>query len=448
MTEVQTRITELIRNAATPLGRQSSDYDALLRLTRDRHFILLGEASHGTREFYEARVAITKRLIEEQGLTAVAIEGDWPSVYRVNRFVRGLGNDTSVEEALSNFRRFPLWMWRNTVFHEFVRWLRHYNAGQPEASQVGVYGLDMYSLYESIAEILSYLESIDPAAAAEARERYSCLDHAGEQRYGYGVHTGRLASCEDDVVAQLEVLRSRADDYLRRDGMSAEDEQFQVEQNARLVRNAEQYYRSMFHSRVSTWNMRDRHMGETLEAIHHYLSRRHGTKAKIAVWAHNSHLGDASATAMGDHGELNLGQLARERYADDAVLVGFTTHTGTVTAASSWDGPAECKTVRPSLPESHEWLFHDTGLPQFYLPLQGDSDPVAELAQVYRRGRLERAIGVLYLPHSERASHYFQARIASQFDAVFHFDETTALQPLDAVSEWQSSGPDTYPFGV
>lgn len=443
MAEVQANTIAAIRNAATPLKGEASDYDELLKMTRDKHFVLLGEASHGTHDFYQARAEATKRLIEEQGLNAIAIEGDWPSVYRVNRYVRGIGPDQGVNEALSDFRRFPLWMWRNTVIHDFVQWLRDYNAGRPPTEQVGIYGLDMYSLYESIDAVLAYLDRVDPEAATEARARYDCLDDvANEKRYGYGVHLGHLASCEDAVVAQLEALRANAADYLARNGMAAEDELFQAEQNARLVRSAEQYYRNMFSSRVSTWNMRDQHMGETLDALQRHLSKQQQQPAKIAVWAHNSHLGDARATGMGERGELNLGQLTRERYGKDSLLVGFTTYTGTVTAASSWDGPAECKQVRPGLPDSHERQLHAVNLDRFFVPLHGD------LAQLLRLPRLERAIGVLYLPESERASHYFPARLAEQFDALFHFDQTRALEPLDAVSEWQDSEQETYPFGL
>lgn len=443
MAEVQTNLTEAIRNAATPLKGDASDYDTMLEMTRDKHFILMGEATHGTHEFYQARVEATKRLIREQGLNAIAIEGDWPSVYRVNRYVRGIGPDQSVNEALSDFRRFPLWMWRNTVVHDFVNWLKEYNAGQKPLDQVGIYGLDMYSLYESIAAVLDYLDQVDPEAAAEARERYECLDDvANEKRYGYGVHLGRLPSCEDDVVAQLEAIRSKAAEHVQQGGMAAEDEQFQAEQNARLVKSAEQYYRSMFSSRVSTWNMRDQHMGETLEALQRHITKQRDQPAKLAVWAHNSHLGDARATGMGQRGELNLGQLTRERYGEDSLLVGFTTYTGTVTAASNWDGPAECKKVRPGLADSHEKQMHDVGIENFFLPLGG------EVGQALRRDRLERAIGVLYLPESERASHYFRARLPQQFDALFHFDVTRALEPLDSVSEWEQSEQETYPFGL
>ena len=443
MAEVQIHPTEAIQNTARPLSGNASDYDELLQLTKDKHFVLLGESSHGTEEFYVARVEITKRLIQEQGLNAIAIEGDWPSVYRVNRYVHGLGKDSTAEQALADFRRFPLWMWRNTVIRDFIDWLREYNAGQDPAGQVGIYGLDMYSMYESIAAILEYLDRIDPEAATEARARYDCLDDvANEKRYGYGVYVGAKSSCEADVVAQLEALRQKAGEYTQRDGMSAEDEQFQAEQNARLVRSAEQYYRNMFSSRVSTWNMRDSHMTDTLDALHRYLSRQLQEAAKIAVWAHNSHLGDARATGMGERGEHNVGQLTRERYGDKCLLVGFTTYTGTVTAASNWDGPAERKQVRPALADSYESLMHEVGMERFFLSLRNKA------AQALRRGRLERAIGVLYLPETERASHYFRARLPDQFDAIFHFDTTTALQPLDDVSEWDSSEQDTYPFGV
>lgn len=443
MVEVQSNPVEVVHDAAIPLNGTAHDYDALLRLTAGKTFVLLGEASHGTDDFYRARADITKRLIREQKLNAIAIEGDWPSVYRVNRYVRGIGADASAAEALGDFRRFPLWMWRNTVMQEFVQWLRDYNDGQSAGDRVGVYGLDMYSLYESMAAVLDYLEDVDPAAAAEARDRYRCLDDVGdERRYGRDVYLGRLASCEQAVIEQLQALRDSAGHYLARGGMEASDEQFQAEQNAVLVKNAEAYYRSVFYSDVSPWNLRDRHMSDTLDALHKHLSSGLGRSARIALWAHNSHLGDARATGMGDRGDLNVGQLTRERYGDDCLLVGFTTFTGTVTAASDWDGPAECKAVRPGLPGSYEALLHEAGPERLFLPLRGD------VAQALGRPRLERAIGVIYRPDTERASHYFQCRLPRQFDALIHFDRTRALRPLDAVSEWQSSEPSTYPSGL
>ncbi|BES70307.1 hypothetical protein RE428_13250 [Marinobacter nanhaiticus D15-8W] len=440
--ESTTELDEL-RDSLTPLRNSAHDFDTLLSMCRDKSLILMGEATHGTHEFYETRVEITKRLILDQGLQAIAVEADWPAAYRVNRYVNGLGNDATAQEALGDFKRFPLWMWRNTVVLAFVDWLREYNESQPPELRVGFYGLDMYSLYESIAAVLEYLDRVDPEAAREARRQYGCLDHmSNEQRYGFGVSTGRRPSCEEEVVEQLVRLRLNAPDYVKEGGMLARDELFHAEQNARLVRNAENYYRAMFGDRISTWNLRDRHMSDTLEAIQKHLSERSGKPARIAVWEHNSHLGDARATQMGDRDEHNVGQLTRERVGDDALLLGFTTHSGSVSAASAWDGPVERKTVRPALPESYEGLFHEMDENDFFLEL-GDAAP-----EILRAPRLERAIGVLYLPRTERQSHYFRCRLPEQFDAVFHFDRTHALQPMDDVSEWSDETPETYPFGL
>jgi erythromycin esterase-like protein len=293
--------------------------------------------------------------------------------------------------------------------------------------------------------VVRYLDRVDPEAARRARRRYSCFDHFGgdEQAYGLAARFSLSASCREEVVAQLVELQRRAYEYAHRDGQIAADDFFSAEQNARLVRNAEEYYRAMFHGRVNTWNLRDRHMAETLQALAAHLDQRFGN-ARIVVWAHNSHLGNARATDRARYGEFNLGQLVRERYAD-AALVGFTTYRGTVTAASDWGAPYETKRVRPALPESHEALFHECGIPRFLLTFAGDERLSAE----FRTERLERAIGVIYRPETERASHYFQARMADQFDAVLHFDETMAIEPLPHVEEEQTDEvPETYPAGV
>jgi erythromycin esterase-like protein len=262
-------------------------------------------------------------------------------------------------EGLADFRRFPTWMWRNTVVVEFIEWLRAYNdALPPGAEKVGFYGLDLYSLHASMKVVLRYLEKVDHEAAKQARERYSCFDHVGEDTQAYGLMT-RLnlsRSCEEEVVRQLLEIQRRAADCVRRDGC-LDDDLFYADQNARLVKNTEAYYRSVFLEEVSSWNLRDRHMAETLDALVAHLGRK-GSRAKIAVWEHNSHLGDARATEMGQRGELNVGQLTREKYGSEAVLVGFTTHHGTVTAASDWGKPAERKRVRPALAGSYEALFH------------------------------------------------------------------------------------------
>ena len=435
-----------LRAAAYPLAGSDRDYDPLMDRIGEARFALLGEASHGTHEFYRERAEITKRLIVEKNFTAVAVEADWPDAYRVNRYVRGLSDDIDAVEALSGFRRFPTWMWRNTVVVEFVAWLRaHNDALPPDAPKVGFYGLDLYSLHASMKAVLRYLEKVDSEAAKQARERYSCFDHFGEdtQVYGFMTRLNLSQSCEQEVIAQLVDLQRRAAEQTRRQGR-VDDELFYAEQNARLVKNAERYYRSMFLEEVSSWNLRDRHMAETLDALVVHLGSN-GPPAKLAVWEHNSHLGDARATETGRRGELNVGQLTREKYGANAVLIGFTTHHGTVTAASDWGGPAERKRVRPALPGSYEALFHATQRARFLLSWDED-DTVAERLRV---PRLERAIGVIYRPETERQSHYFQARLPDQFDVVLHFEETEAVKPLEATSDWEvGEAPETFPFAV
>jgi erythromycin esterase-like protein len=436
-----------VRRSARPLAGTARDYDPLMELVGDARLVLLGEASHGTHEFYRERAEITKRLIEEKGFAAVAVEADWPDAYRVNRYVQGANDDFDAIEALADFRRFPTWMWRNTEVVEFVEWLRAHNDALPQdAAKVGFYGLDLYSLRASMKAVLQFLEKVDPEAARRARERYACFDQFGEdtQVYGFVAGTGITKSCEEEVVSQLVELQRRAAEYARRDSRIAEDEVFYAEQNARLVKNAEAYYRSMFLEEVSSWNLRDRHMVETLEALLAHLERRRG-RARIAVWAHNSHLGDARATEMSRRGELNVGQLVREKYGQGAVGIGFTTHHGTVTAASEWDAPAERKRVRPALAGSYEALFHAARPGRFLLTWR-DGHPATE---GLRESRLERAIGVIYRPETERMSHYFGARLPDQFDAVLHFDETRAVEPLEVTAEWEAGEPpETFPFGV
>jgi erythromycin esterase-like protein/predicted phosphoribosyltransferase len=439
-------LIKALRETACPLAGSARDYDPLIGRIGEASFALMGEASHGTHEFYYERVLITKRLITEKKFSAVAVEADWPDAYRVNRYVRGASDDVDAVEGLADFRRFPTWMWRNTVVVEFIEWLRAYNdALPPGAEKVGFYGLDLYSLHASMKVVLRYLEKVDHEAAKQARERYSCFDHVGEDTQAYGLMT-RLnlsKSCEAEVVSQLLELQRRAADYVRRDGR-LDDDLFYAEQNARLVKNAEAYYRSVFLEEISSWNLRDRHMAETLDALVTHLGRKTG-RVKIAVWEHNSHLGDARATEMGQRGELNVGQLTREKYRSEAVLVGFTTHHGTVTAASDWGNPAERKRVRPALAGSYEALFHATGRDRFLLILNGGDTMVQQLSAP----RLERAIGVIYRPETERQSHYFRARLPSQFDVVLHFDETRAVKPLETTEEWQAGElPETFPFAV
>jgi erythromycin esterase-like protein/predicted phosphoribosyltransferase len=440
-------LIEALRVAACSLEGSNRDYDPLMKRIGEARFALLGEASHGTHEFYRERAEITKRLIKEKNFVAVAVEADWPDAYRVNRYVSGVSDDIDAVEALVDFRRFPTWMWRNTVVVEFIEWLRTHNDALPSgAAKVGFYGLDLYSLHASIKAVLRYLEKVDPEAAKRARARYSCFDHFGEDTQSYGLMT-RLnlsKSCEEEVISQLVELQRRAADYARRDGRTSEDELFYAEQNARLVKNAEAYYRAMFLEEVSSWNLRDRHMAETLEALVAHLSRK-GGPSKVAVWEHNSHLGDARATDMGQRGELNVGQLTREKYGRETVLIGFTTHHGTVTAASNWDEPAERKRVRAARSGSYEALFHAVQPGRFMLIWRKGDAVITGL----RMPRLERAIGVIYRPETELQSHYFRARLPDQFDAVLHFDETRAVEPLETTAEWvEGEVPETFPFAV
>ena len=437
-------ILEKIRQAAYPLTGDETDYQAMLEQVGEAQVVMIGEASHGTHEFYAERARITEQLIKHHGFTAVAVEADFPDAYRVNCYVRGVGDDKNADQALGDFKRFPTWMWRNTVMVNFVSWLQSYNAQQEKsAAKVGFYGLDLYSLYSSIEAVIEYLDKVDPEAAQRARYRYSCLGHSQEdpQAYGYAAAFGMKPDCENNVVTQLVELRNRSGEYIGSDGRSAEEAFFYAEQNARLAINAEEYYRKMFEGRVSSWNLRDQHMVETLDELIKHLSQQQGKPAKVVVWEHNSHLGDARATDMGRHGEWNVGQLVRERYGGAACNIGFTTYTGTVSAASDWGRPVERKRVRPGLSDSYENLFHQVDMPRFWL----DTSAVKEL----RQPRLERAIGVIYLPQSERLSHYFQTTLPDQFDFVIHIDETTALEPLERTPGWDTGEvPDTYPTGI
>ena len=434
----------IVRDAAQPITT-AADYDRIVELAGDAKFVLIGEASHGTHEFYEVRAALTRRLIEEKGFRVVALEADWPDMLRVHRYVRGIGDDTSANAALGGFMRFPQWMWRNTVMLEFVEWAREWNSRVAnEQSRLGLFGMDLYSLHASIDAVLGYLARTDPEAAERARRRYSCFEHFGEdpQMYGYAAAKGVAETCEQAVVEQLIELRRKYDETEPRTGGRDAEELFFAEQNARLVRNAERYYRSMFRGRASSWNLRDSHMAETLNAL---VTRLDGSASKVIVWAHNSHLGDARATEMSERGEHNVGQLVRERVEREAFLIGFSTYSGTVTAASDWGQAAERRRVRPGLAGSYEALFHETALPQFWLNLREPN----RATELLKKSRLQRAIGVIYAPATERWSHYFNARLAEQFDVMIHLDETTELQPLEKSGTWVTGElPDTFPSSL
>lgn len=394
-----------------------------------------------------ARAELTKRLIERNGVTAVCIEGDWPDAYRVNRYVRGANDDADARDALGGFTRFPTWMWRNADVLEFVEWLRGHNDACAERgnSKAGFYGLDLYSMYASIDAVLGYLERIDPAAAEQTRRRYACLELFEEhpERYGIAAYHGIAESCRDDVLAALMQIQRKASQYAALDDRTAEDQYFYAEQNARIVANAERYYRAMIDDSISTWNLRDEHMADTLERLMRHLSAG-DRPLKAVVWAHNSHVGNAEATSMSLRGETNIGALAKERYGPHCFAIGFTTYTGTVTAASDWHGPEERKRVLPARSDSYEYLFHTFGIPNFSITFGSnhrDRDSLPARAR-------ERAIGVIYHPETELQSHYFYADLAAQFDAVYHFDVTHAVTPLEHSALWRGGEvPEAFPTG-
>ena len=433
-THAHRSLPELIADAGEDLPSldDPSFADAFDRYA-DRRIVLLGEASHGTAEFYRARAAITRRLIERHGFTIVAVEADWPDAAAINRFVHA---ETRPDEE-PPFRRFPAWMWRNTEVDTFISWLRAYNAGT-DRSHAGFYGLDIYNMRGSIAAVLSYLDATDPQAAKIARERYGCLTpwQNAPDTYGRAVLSAGYRTCEDAAVEQCtELLRHVLEEAGRKD-----DALFDAAQNARLVASAEKYYRIMYYGGARAWNLRDRHMFETLDQ----LLDRAGPDGKALVWAHNSHIGDARHTDMGKvRGELNIGQRCREKYGTDAVLVGFGTHKGTVAAATDWDGDMEIKSVRPSHGDSVERCFHLSGKPRFLVDFGGH----AALSGALASPRLERFIGVIYRPDSELLSHYANAELSRQFDAYVWFDETNAVTPLAERNE-PGRVPDTFPYGL
>lgn len=461
-TTIDSALVKAIEKHASPLGGALADYDPIINAAKNKQFVLIGESSHGTKEFYASRAEITQRLIEEAGFDAVAVEADWPDAYTVNRYVSYSQMTFSAEKALKDFERFPTWMWRNTEVLGFIEWLFAYNYThylfQPDAIRsVGFYGLDLYSMNTSVHAVIDYLDKVDPADAQEARKRYSCLDNFLDkpQSYGYATAFGLSDSCEKEIISQLIELRKKAFEYMKQDGLVAKEEYFCAEQNAKLVKNAEAYYRAMFSGRPNSWNLRDRHMFDTLEDIAKHLSQRTDNKlypqdqknrdAKIVVWAHNSHVGNAAATDMSRRGEFNIGQLVRSKYGNKALLVGFSTCRGTVTAASDWDAPIERKRIRDPLANSYEEVFHHVNYKQFMLNLQENNEAVDLLMEP----RLQRAIGVIYRPETERQSHYFASCLPEQFDFLLHFDETHALKPLKTTPHWHKGEMDeTYPSGL
>ncbi|APG86017.1 protein-L-isoaspartate O-methyltransferase [Sinorhizobium americanum CCGM7] len=429
-------LPKLIAEAAEPLPEfDDPAFGRLFDRFAERRLVLLGEASHGTSEFYRARAAITRRLIATHGFTIVAVEADWPDAAVVDRYVRHRPPSARPQVP---FQRFPTWMWRNREVMDFVEWLRSHNEEKDEASRAGFYGLDIYNMSGSIAAVLAYLDKVDPQAGAIARQRYGCLTPWQNEpsTYGRAALSKSFRECEEAVVRQCRELL----DKQLKAGRESGDDLLDAAQNARLVASAEKYYRIMYYAGAESWNMRDTHMFETLR---HVLNAR-GSGAKAVVWAHNSHIGDARHTDMGTaRDELNIGQLCREHFPDEAALIGFDTHDGQVAAASDWGSDMEVKAIRPSLNGSYERHFHDSGVGRFLLDFSRDR----ELRDRLLEPKLERFIGVIYRPETERLSHYAHASLPRQFDAFVWFDKTSPVIPLGP--EHVGPGlPETFPFGL
>ncbi|WP_072392342.1 protein-L-isoaspartate(D-aspartate) O-methyltransferase [Hyphomicrobium sp. CS1GBMeth3] len=426
----------IVRHAESFVALEQADLEPLLRRIDDARIVLIGEATHGTSEFYRMRARITQQLIERKGFTFVAIEADWPDAARIDNYVRHRHLKRSDWTA---FARFPTWMWRNEETRRFIDWLHDHNTPLTPAGRVAVYGLDLYSLYGSIRSVIHYLETVDPDLASVARERYGCLSpwESDPAAYGRAVLSEGFRACERDVAHMLVTLFEKEQAYLAQDG----ERYFDAAQNARLVANAERYYRTMYYGSRSSWNLRDSHMFEMLQN----LLNHHGPSSKAVVWAHNSHIGDASATEMARRGEHNIGQLCREHFDSASYHIGFGTNDGTVAASSAWDEPMQVMSVRPAHSQSYERLFHLTNAPGLLVPLRG-SGRRDDLCERLAKPRLERAIGVVYRPESELASHYFEAVLPRQFDEYIWVDRTSAIEPFDTA---QLDGlPDTYPFGL
>ena len=429
-------VPQLIAEAAEKLpDLDDPDFARAFDRFADARVVLLGEASHGTSEFYRARAAITKRLIEDHGFTIVTLEADWPDAASLDRWVRHRPRREGENRA---FERFPTWMWRNREFDSFVRWLRSHNEVREAGKMAGLFGLDLYNLSASMQAVIDYLEDVDPSAAEEARERYSCLAPFSQNPAAYGrlAMSHGYAFCEEGAVAMLKALLSRH--------VADGEEWLDATANARLVKNAEAYYRAMYEGAAESWNLRDTHMFESLCM----LLDTHGPESKAIVWAHNSHIGDARFTDMGiSRGEINIGQLVRERFGERSRLIGFGTHCGTVAAADDWDSPMHVKTINPSRPDSYEWLCHESGARRFLLDLRKERGTVLE--RVLTEGRLERYIGVIYRPETERLSHYSEAILPRQYDAWVWFEDTHAVEPLPGETRpGEASQDETWPFGL
>ena len=396
-------------------------HDRLIQALGDARFVLLGESTHGTLEFYRERGRISQRLAAERGFGAVLIEADWTPAFRVNRYVRGLGSDRSATEALSSFENFPRWMWRNEQFRDFVEALRSWNLTQPPERRVGIYGHDVYDLFNAADTVIAYLRRTDPAAATRVERHYGCFAAARRDNQRYGEQSRRRPCREDAEAALAEIQRLPSPQ-----GMEAAEEHFGAVRSAASVVAAEEYFRESY-SGSDSWNARDRRMAANIEATAYHVGRLRGDgRGRVVAWAHNSHVGDARATDVVRMGQITLGQAMRERHGQSVWLVGFLSYTGRVFAAPEWGEPGRVYEKRDAIRGSHSQLFHDLGLPDFLLLLRGN----AALAEELRAPRPQRMIGVVYARDTERMSHYVEARLPEQFDALFFFDATQAVMPL------------------
>ncbi|WP_367606762.1 erythromycin esterase family protein [Legionella sp. W05-934-2] len=444
---IDDKLIDLFTHDISPIEiTNTSGFEKIIDGIGEARIVLMGEATHGTEDFYQTRIELSKLLIEKKGFHAIALEGDWPSVYQMHRYILGDEKIDNVYTALNRFKRFPTWMWGNTTIPPFLNWLRNYNHTHDSKSKVGIYGLDLYSLHDSMQAIVEYLDQQKPQLAEKAKSRYACFDHIAmdPQMYGYFVNRHLKRSCIKEVSDQLLEMQYQTLSKIKSDKLMQSEVEFYINQNARLIKNAEEYYRVMFEPRAISWNLRDNHMAQTLSNIISHIETKTNSLAKVIVWAHNSHVGDARATEMNDRGEVNLGQIVREHYDISSYLLGFSTFDGTVLASSDWDCPPTIKKVLPALEASYEALFHKVDIKQFYLNLRSDS----HLIDLLKHARLQRAIGVIYIPETERLSHYLFSRLPYQFDGIIHLDNTKALSALSLSGELNDGElPDTYPSG-
>ncbi|MCD6045244.1 MAG: Protein-L-isoaspartate O-methyltransferase [Gammaproteobacteria bacterium] len=446
---ISEKLIHLLNESVIPFdAKKESGYPVLADLIGDARIVLLGEASHGTLEFYQTRMALSQYLIQKKGFQAIAIEGNWTSVYPIHRYCQGQGRAEDAIKTLMHFKRFPAWMWCNRAMLPFIQQLRHYNEHCTHPSdKVSFYGLDLYCLHESAQAVIDYLQQYNPIAAKKATERYACFDHAhtDPELYSYLTEKCLRKSCLHEVTLQLlETYRILYQNLNLEMDLSEKEKQFYITQNARVVKNAEQYYRAMFEPYHVTWNIRDQHMADTLHNILSHVETLTNKPAKIIIWAHNSHVGDARATEMTERKEINLGQLVKERFNMNSFSLGFSTAIGTVTAARGWNGRTEYKSINPPIQGSYEWFFHQLKEKNFLLNLRKED----ALTHLLQSPQLQRAIGVVYRPETERLSHYYFSHLPYQFDALIHFDKTHALKPLNHQIQYPTEElPETYPEG-